>query len=543
MSKINSYFTKSKNENLDYIIDEKKSLLFFKIWNNIILKNKILLENRLFLINSSHRVSFNNLKELIQYPQQSKENLYFIKFNQALTDSDLILFKESIPTSVEIIYLPPKLNCAIDSKLIPNQVHTVYLNSDYRFPLDNENQISNSIKILFIFSFKRHKYLIDIFEKSKYNQLINCINDDSQIKFTFNKNNNNNNNNNGLIINDDKKLQLSHHERAFIVNTFIQCSFETIKFGLNFNQDLIGGILPPGVNKIKFVGSRSPCSIKPFSIPESVTFIQFTRTSNFNEMMEENCLPKNLKRFEMSDSYSRLIKFPPSLNRLSIGKEFTHFPINKVLSNDGNSLEFLDLTRAKHFDGNFKDLSKSIKTLSLSLDNIFRGAIDNKNFIPLNFNSNITELYLCNIKPMSPTFKLKNMPNSYFPSSITSLHFIDCSVLELNQIHSNITILSLPNEFNQSLKQIFNSRVKYLSLGSQFNQDLTLPESLPISLITLNIGSSNSLSNDNLKIDHLPSTLKTIKTFNTNLKFLKSNLLNSLIISPNHTVKIITKKY
>ncbi|EAL63966.1 hypothetical protein DDB_G0286937 [Dictyostelium discoideum AX4] len=40
------------------------------------------------------------------------------------------------------------------------------------------------------------------------------------------------------------------------------------------------------------------------------------------------------------------------------------------------------------------------------------------------------------------------MPNSYFPSSVTSLHFIDCSVLELNQIHSNITILSLPNEFN-----------------------------------------------------------------------------------------------
>ncbi|KAM9941792.1 hypothetical protein ACTFIT_005156 [Dictyostelium discoideum] len=109
---------------------------------------------------------------------------------------------------------------------------------------------------------------------------------------------------------------------------------------------------------------------------------------------------------------------------------------------------------------------------------------------------------------MSPTYKLKNMPNSYFPSSVTSLHFID---------------------------------FKYLSLGSQFNQDLTLPESLPISLITLNIGSSNSLSNDNLKIDHL--TLKTIKTFNTNLKFLKSNLLNSLIISPNHTVKIITKKY
>ncbi|EAL63980.1 hypothetical protein DDB_G0286965 [Dictyostelium discoideum AX4] len=99
--------------------------------------------------------------------------------------------------------------------------------------------------------------------------------------------------------------------------------------------------------------------------------------------MEENCLPKKLKRFEMSDSYSRLIKFPPSLSRLSIGKEFTHFPINKILSNDGNSLEFLDLTRAKHFDGNFKDLSKSIKTLSLSLDNIFRGTIDNKNFIPI----------------------------------------------------------------------------------------------------------------------------------------------------------------
>ncbi|KAM9998615.1 hypothetical protein ACTFIY_008269 [Dictyostelium cf. discoideum] len=550
MLKINSIFTKSNNEineekkvkkeYLDYIIDEKKSLLFFQIWNNIILKNKILLENRLFLINSSHRVSFNNLKELLQYPQQSKENLYFIKFNQALTDSDLILFKESIPPSVEIIYLPPKLNCAIDSKLIPNQVHTVYLNSDYKFPLENENQISNSIKNLFIFSFKRHKYLIDVFEKSKYNQLINCINDDSQIKFTFN---NKNNNNNGLIINDDKKLQLSHHERAFIVNSFIPCSFETIKFGLNFNQDLIGGILPPGVNKIKFVGSRSPCSIKPFSIPESVIFIQFTRTSNFNEVMGENCLPKNLKRFEMSDSYSRLVQFPPSLSRLSIGKEFNHFPINKILSNDGNSLEFLEITRAKHFDGNFKDLPKSIKTLSLSLDNIFRGAIDNKNFIPLNFNSNITELYLCNIKPMPPTFKLKSMPNNYLPSSVTSLHFIDCSVLELNQIHSNITILSLPNEFNQSLKQIYDSKVKYLSFGSQFNQDLTLPESLPISLITLNIGSSNSLSNDNLKIDHLPSTLKTIKTFNTNLKFLKSNLLNSLIISPNHTVKIITKKY
>ncbi|KAM9993382.1 hypothetical protein ACTFIZ_011351 [Dictyostelium cf. discoideum] len=543
MSKINSYFIKSNNDekkdNLDYLINEKKSLLFFKIWNNIILKNKILLENRLFFINSNHRVPFNNLKELIQYPQQLKENLNFIKFNQPLTDSDLILFKEYIPPSVEIIYLPPKLNCAIDSKLIPNQVHTIYLNSDYRFPLEHKNQISNSIKNLFIFSFKRHKYLIDIFEKSKYNQLINAINDDSQIKFTFNYNNNNNNN--GLIINDDKKVQLSHHERAFIVNSFIPCSFETIIFGLNFNQDLIGGILPPGVNKIKFVGSRSPASIKPFSIPESVTFIQFTKNSNFNQVMDENCLPKNLKRFEMSDSYSRLIKFPPSLTRLSIGKEFNHFPIINILSNDGNSLEFLDLTRSKHFDGNFKDLSKSIKTLSLSFDNISKGTFDNKDFIALNFNSNVTELYLFNIKP-SP-IKPKKMPNNYFPLSVTSLHFIDCSVLELNQIHTNITILSLPNEFNESLRLIFKSNVKYLSLGSQFNQDLTLPESLPISLTTLNIGSSNSLSNDNLKIDHLPSTLKTIKIFNTNLKFFKSNILNSLIISPKHTVKVITKKY
>ncbi|KAN0006598.1 hypothetical protein ACTFIU_003312 [Dictyostelium citrinum] len=552
---ISSYFTKNNNEIneekqnkgkdtviIDYTIDENKSLLFYKIWHNIILKNKILLENRLFSTICNHRVSFNNLNQLIQYPH--KEKLFFIKFNEALSETDLILFKESIPPSVEIIYLPPKLNRSINSNLIPNQVHTVYLNYDYRFPLENKNQISKSIKNLYVFSFKRHQYLIDIFNNSKYNKLINVINDDGQIKFTFNNNNNNEDNGEGLIINNDKKVQLSHHEGTIIEIGFIPCSFQTIVFSLNFNQNLIGGYLPPGVKKLKFVGPNSPFSIKPYSIPESVTYIHFTKSSKFNETIEKNCFPKNLKRFEMSDFYRRSIKFPPSLTRLSIGKDFNHFPITKILSNDGNGLEFLDLTRAKFFNGNWKDLSKSIKTLSLTLHNFFGGSFEHRDFIPLNFISKVSELYLHDIK-LSPYnyFTLKAMPPNYFPQSVTSLHFIDCSVVELNQIHSNITTLSLPNQFNQSLISLYHSNVEHLSLGSQFNQDLSLPKSLPNSLISLNIGSSNSLSNDNITIDHLPSTLTTIKTFNTNSKFLNSNLLNSLLYSQKHTVKIIKRKY
>ncbi|KAK5580064.1 hypothetical protein RB653_000077 [Dictyostelium firmibasis] len=493
---------------------KKSNELFKKVWKNIVLKNKILLEVRLYNIHYK-TITFPNISSLVQYR-------YRIYLNDIIIEDD-----ENKET--------------IEQGMIPWGVEKI----QFKFnPIFKENSIPESVThIKFGYSFNK-PFNCDMFEgNNNYSNLKSLIFGKSFNQPLEISNDHNENNQKKKIINYKWLTKLEN-----LLN---------LEFGDSFQQDIKIGQLPNNLTNLVL----SKCYqgiIENESLPKSIlnnsnSIFKYKFDSDGNKKSillsnGVNSIPKYVTKLEFDNHFNQVIKYgdiPKNVTSIIFGKEFNSFIEPNSLGSSITSIEFgyrfnqpiidnqlpIENLKTIKFGNSFNQtiepyqLSKNLKTLGYGISYnqpIQVGLYLNTSLESLKFGPRFNQQIPLKTLPTTLTYLDMYgwtgpiIPGT-FPSSLKSLKFNYYNQPLQTSSLPSLTSLELLEDFNQPINiNTLPITLKYLKLGRNYSHDLS--NSLPKSLTSLDISSTNTKFN----IDSLPN-LNTITLSNHDF-----NLINNL---------------
>ncbi|EGC36878.1 hypothetical protein DICPUDRAFT_150571 [Dictyostelium purpureum] len=315
--------------------------------------------------------------------------------------------------------------------------------------------------------------------------------------------------------NSIKTLIFGYNFNSQINKYVLPNSLTSLEFGRNYNEYLVDGALPNSLKVIIF-GKSFNKKIQLGHLPNSVIKIQFK--DSFNEIIEDFSLPSNLKALQFGFKYNQalskgLFANISNLTYLEFGKCFQQ-PIDPQTL--PQTLTYLKFGSYYNQPLEIGSLPKSLKTLKLSFE----------------YNQEIKDNVLpVGLTALSFGFHYNKPLPSTLPSSLTFLklssqfnHRISNELLP----EKNLRYLLVGDKFNHPIsKSNIGESLETLVLGEAFNSSLL---DVPTTLKQLTVGSNfHRLINPNLTNLTFLSYQGTILTDN-NLEicsFIKSKNKNN----------------
>ncbi|KAM9971297.1 hypothetical protein ACTFIW_011274 [Dictyostelium discoideum] len=506
-------------------IYKENSIIFFKLWRNIVIKNKIIEFLRLYNF-YYFPVSFDTVSSFLEF--QNKEYLNSIKFsfkgNVFITNENNNFFQSFLePQKINYggggggggggrISGDEYLKNRIDNKSnlsnqifkeisnIPNDItleittHNEFLDT-FVFPKNIKTLIINLFGFKFDFSLENYKYLKHLIIKKGFytinsifysNSLLESVTIFHEGKSLDYTNKINENNKIIELPKTLKLLKLSYEYHNYI--NFSNSQLKRLSYSFESPQMINVGTLPNTLETL-LLNSKYHFQFFENVLPKSLTHLEFDNCSNFSHEFTENVLPPNLKTLKLPRYYNETLKnLPKTLTSLKSGRIFP-----KSILFELTSLIKLDLS-------NCIDLSKN----------------------KLNINNN----------NYGDDEKLKTLEN-ILPYSLRVLHLTTYSVISPITIVSdenknyNLTKLIIPTFNRESLKKIVIPKsIKSIDLNIYDEHDYLQSFYEFNSLESLRLGLTPSLITEN----QLPKYLKDLRIYRLDLPFnskhtLKSNIL------------------
>ncbi|KAM9986405.1 hypothetical protein ACTFIY_010827 [Dictyostelium cf. discoideum] len=296
-------FGNSKEE-----IDEKSTLLFFKIWRNVYTKKLILKHLRLFNLfpfpvccsDLENKQIINENKNHINSISVKCDKILFNENEETINYDDLLDKFNNISEWVESIELKLFLNIPLSSS-----------NEDLSKSIQvNDNQLKclNKVKSISIKTYLQQNLnyqFFNLFPNLVSINLGDCLN---QIIIKP-----------GVLPKQLKHLKLNYYYNEAITENQFPMGLQVLEFGNSFDQPID-------------------------NLPNSLTTIKFPNDSFFKKRINSNNLPKSLTKLNLSKSYdSSLIDgvLPNSILKLKISnytnKSILHTRLEfKIFEKDGN---------------------------------------------------------------------------------------------------------------------------------------------------------------------------------------------------------------
>ncbi|GAM19125.1 hypothetical protein SAMD00019534_023000, partial [Acytostelium subglobosum LB1] len=246
-------------------------------------------------------------------------------------------------------------------------------------------------------------------------------------------------------------------------------SLKTLTLGLNYNQPLNEGDIPPTVERLMF-GSKFNQLITPGSMPNSIT--ELNMGNSYNQRISVGSLPSFLKSLTFGYAFNQVLEpgtLPPSLTTLTLGYTF-----NQVIPPGTLPLSLTTLTF-----GNMFNQVIAPGTLPLSLTTLTLGERFNQVIVPGMFPESLHTLIS---KASNHIYQTNPDADTVYPKSFTSM-----------TLSCQISPGSLPSSL---------SSLVFLS------QPYLIPGSLPQSLVSLEFPKGY---NEILDSDVLPQSLRRLK--------------------------------
>ncbi|KAN0039820.1 hypothetical protein ACTA71_007057 [Dictyostelium dimigraforme] len=523
--------------------DYENSILFFKLWRNIVIKNKIMEFVRLYNY-YYFPVAFDSITSFFDF--KNKEYLSSIKFfgNSKLNDNtnngnnnnnndnnnddslNFEYFKHKIDKSKnlsnqlfkEISNIPNDITLEIAS-------YQEFLNY-FQFPINVKTLIINLYGFKFNFNSNNYNNLKHLIIRKGFYNINNIISSESSSSLESlsishegkslqygNKEDDDNNLENEIV---ELPKTLKHLKLSSETYNNINFSNSQLKY-LNYSfelPDMINVNTLPNTLETLLLNYRYRHQIIENVLPKSLTHLEFDNRSIYNISFGENVLPPNLKILMLPRDYTETLRHLP--NSLTILKSGGIFP--KSILFQLTSLLKLDLSNCEDIT---HDDNKKLKTLenilpySLQILRLTGNSIKSPiTIIPdENKNYNLTKLII-------PTFNKESLKKIVIPKSIKSidLNFYD----EHDHLRSFDGFNSL-----ESLK---------LGLTPSFITNDTFPKSLKdlrIFRLDLPFNCKNTL-----KSNILPISLKYLKVFSFKLENFTS-FVNKINVKNKNNKEII----
>ncbi|KAM9957708.1 hypothetical protein ACTFIW_012677 [Dictyostelium discoideum] len=479
-----------------------RSELFRKVWKNIVIKNQILLEVRLYNIHYNTTMTFSNISSLQSYRYRGYLNKIIIEDDEKKE----IIEQGIIPWGVEKIEF--KFNPILKESSIPNSV--CHLKFGYSFNRPFNSNIISGIE-------SDDCNLKSLIFGNSFNQPLETT--------TTNENNE--------IINDDKWLSKLN-------------KLTNLEFGESFQQDIKIGQLPISLTSLvlskHYNGIIENGALTNSILNNNNSIFKFKFDSNGNKnsiiVNDVNSIPKYVTTLEFDNQFNQVIHngdIPKNVGSIIFGKEFNSFIEPFSINSNVTSIEF-----GYRFNQPIVDNQLPVENLTnLTFGNNFNQTIE-----PHQFSKNLKKL------KYGLTFNRTIQAGLYFNTSLESLKFGPRfnQQIPLKTLPNTLKYLDLygwtgpivPGTFPQSLKSLklnyFNQPLQVSSLPSlislelleDFNQPINI-NTIPTSLKSLKLGRNYSQDLTN----SLPESLTSLDISSTNLKFNIDLLpnLNSIILS------------
>ncbi|KAM9960887.1 hypothetical protein ACTFIW_010045 [Dictyostelium discoideum] len=505
-----------ENEN-----EKENDRLFFSIWRNKYLRDKITKEIKIYL-NAHRLIRFKNCEQLNQYEYKDSLSKVIIE------DPSTPLL--NIPLNItELEFDPKSEHIATIKTNLPNHIEKLYFNYNYSYySTSNFLNSLTSLKELRLGGFQN---VIKIPESvtnlhlgySLYGNLKTSPSPPPPLNFIPQS----------VTILNTGELSTPIDKNG---NSFLPKNLKELTFGKAYNHPIKLRQLPTSLTKLtlfsgncqnqilpklgsntsitsltfgnKFINKKT--QFKVGDLPQNLTFLDLGHM--FNMKLVKDVLPSSLITLKLSKNYDHSLSgevLPKSLKTLHLGQKFNQ----QILSNDLPS-QLEEITLSWLFCHSISNFPNSIKTLIM--EDHFKGPLEK---LP----SSLTKLsiktgYYSSIKPNIIPSTVKDLLISSYQNNLLP-----------NTIPSSCINLSIPfgsfdfeitnnNNNNSTTTTIFPNSIKYLNFGTWSNK-LIPPNILPTSLTTLILGSYyNQPLNGILKPLHSLKTIEFGNSFDQPLK-------------------------
>ncbi|EFA86848.1 hypothetical protein PPL_00653 [Heterostelium album PN500] len=291
----------------------------------------------------------------------------------------------------------------------------------------------------------------------------------------------------GLLPSSIKTLKFGNNFDQKIVFGAIPNSVVSLTFGKKFNNDIDPGVLPKSIKKLVF-GEDFDCLLMPGSIPSSVTKLKFG--NHFNSPIKLGVLPNRLKSlifgyyFNYPLEYNGVSVLPPTLQELSIGRNYLHYIDPKILPTTLNELHYVYSKTSKLQSDQPNVVPAANTTAAADVANVVIPTTT-KSALP----KGVTHLMIDNtVGPIEPGFIPETVTNLQFlhdyqhpimdktiPSSVKRLEIgiILQQLLKPNQIPEGVEVIEFGNLFNRQIEsELLPTSAKDVRLGSTFQHVL-----------------------------------------------------------------------
>ncbi|KAM9965455.1 hypothetical protein ACTFIW_005271 [Dictyostelium discoideum] len=256
-----------------------------------------------------------------------------------------------------------------------------------------------------------------------------------------------------------------------------------------------------------------------------LTSLEFGSSSLFNQSLDGNWIPNNLKKLQLSYKFNQVIKanqLPDSLTNLGFGDSF-----NQPLDGNWVPSNLVKLSFGRGFEQPIKVSHKLPQSLtSIILHDGYEEDIE-PNSIP----QSVTTLD-CEIN----THKKHSSIGSSVLNSVTRLYITGASAdhLDLKSIPKNVTYLNLGSSINIDINSsVLPNSIETFIYNGRLSNFIIKPNQLPKSLKTFEINGTGCSSGSNLQFNELlPTSLVNLTVngpFSGSIGFSGLETFNNLI--------------
>ncbi|KAK5576084.1 hypothetical protein RB653_007222 [Dictyostelium firmibasis] len=499
-----------KENEIENKIDNE--ILFFSIWRNKYLRDKITKEIKIYL-NANRLVRFKDCEQLNQY--EYKDSLSKVIIENPSTPTI------NIPLNITELEFDPKSDYAIIKSTLPSHIEKLYLNYNYSYVIPtNFFNSSTSLKELrlgglqYITDFKIPESVTNLnLGYLVYGNLKLPPNFIPQSVTILNTGELSQALHNSLtpLPKNLKELTFGKVYNNIIKSDHLATSLTKLTFGGNYDRVLPKLGSNTSITSLTFGGkfTNEKYQFNVGDLPQNLTYLDLGHM--FNMPLVKNVLPNSLKTLKLSKNYDHSLFgeiLPRCLKTLHLGQKF-----NKQINEGDLPNQLEEITLSWNFCHSISNFPNSITTFIM--EDYFKGPLEK---LPSSLTKlNVKTGYYSSLKPniipssvqdlMISSYQIAFSPN-IIPSSCIRLSICFGS-FEFQSNNSSTELDSIP---------IFPNSIQYLNFGRWSNK--LLPSNiLPTSLTTLIFGSDyNQPLNAILKPLHSLKIIEFGNSFNQPIK-------------------------